>query len=571
MDISPLNSRYADSHALIIGIDKYKTAPPLSFAVSDAEAVADILKKQFGFPEKNVHFLTDKKATQSSIRQRFLSFASGGTDINDRVIVFFAGHGHTEPSSKGEVGFLVPYDGNPRDLSSMIRWDDLTRNADLIDAKHILFLMDACYGGLAITRAIRPGSMRFLKDMLLRRARQVLTAGKADEAVADSGGPLPDHSVFTGHLLEGLEGKAADNEGLITANGLMAYVYQKVGRDSNSQQTPHYGHLDGDGDMILSGFKLSEEQADEEKDQDILVSVPAVIQNGENVEAMTVIEKTKEYLAEERNKIKLHDLVSLQTRELLSLSAEDYFLQGAWSNEEFIERLKKYETIIADLCKIQALLAYWGSEIHRETLILPIKKISGRIKSQSGLTGWLALRWYPALLLLYASGIAAVAAGKYDNLRALMQMSVHEENRGRTTAIRRTVSALSEIHDAFKLLPGHERNYAPRSEYLFKFLQPMLDDLLFLGEDYESHFDVFEIFLALEHAEQYAREDYGRIWGPPGRFAWKRGALGQVIAEAEAQRDSWQPIKAGLFGGSFKKFKEISSEYQNMVSNLGWG
>jgi hypothetical protein len=38
---------------------------------------------------------------------------------------------------------------------------------------------------------------------------------------------------------------------VLTANGLMAYVYQKVGQDNRSQQTPHYGHLEGDGDFVL--------------------------------------------------------------------------------------------------------------------------------------------------------------------------------------------------------------------------------------------------------------------------------------------------------------------------------
>jgi hypothetical protein len=59
--------------------------------------------------------------------------------------------------------------------------------------------MDACYGGLAVSRDVQAGSSRFLKDMYQRFSRQVITAGKADEVVADTGGPLPNHSVFTGH------------------------------------------------------------------------------------------------------------------------------------------------------------------------------------------------------------------------------------------------------------------------------------------------------------------------------------------------------------------------------------
>lgn len=82
------------------------------------------------------------------------------------------------------------------------------------------------------------------------RAR-VLTAGKADETVADCGGPRPDHSIFTGHLLDALEGNAADGSGVISANAVMVYVYDHVGKDPHSRQSPHFGFLDGDGDFIF--------------------------------------------------------------------------------------------------------------------------------------------------------------------------------------------------------------------------------------------------------------------------------------------------------------------------------
>lgn len=78
----------------------------------------------------------------------------------------------------------------------------------------MLFLMDACYGGLALKRSIiPPGSMRFLKDMLQRYTRQVLTAGKPDEPVSDSGGARAGHSIFKSYLLDGLEGAAIPTGG----------------------------------------------------------------------------------------------------------------------------------------------------------------------------------------------------------------------------------------------------------------------------------------------------------------------------------------------------------------------
>jgi Caspase domain len=240
---------YDESWALVIGINDYQHTNPLEIARADAESIRDALVRDFKFPKKNVWTLLDKQATRAQIMEKFLSCEALAPD--DRLIVFFAGHGATVQSSRGPIGYLVPVDGKLSDKSSLIRWDDLTRNADIIPAKHILFIMDACYSGLAIQRTSSTGERRFVSDMLQRPSRQVITAGKADEVVSDGGGPTGNNSIFTGYLLEDLRGAAADKEGVITASNLMNFAYRKVATDSRSKQTPHFGHLDGDGDFIL--------------------------------------------------------------------------------------------------------------------------------------------------------------------------------------------------------------------------------------------------------------------------------------------------------------------------------
>jgi hypothetical protein len=241
---------YRNSWALVIGINAYQHVAPLSYACNDADAVAGSLINDLSFPENQLALLKDGVATKEAILHTYLRF-SESTGPDDRVLIFFAGHGTTFEGSRGQVGYLVPVDGDRDNKSTLIRWDDLTRNAELIPAKHILFIMDSCYSGLAIQRAILPGTERFLSDMLQRFSRQVITAGKADETVADGGGPQGNNSIFTGYLLEGLKGAAVDANRVLTANGLMAYVYQAVGQDNRSRQTPHYGHLEGDGDFVL--------------------------------------------------------------------------------------------------------------------------------------------------------------------------------------------------------------------------------------------------------------------------------------------------------------------------------
>ncbi|MGE8034686.1 caspase family protein [Lysinibacillus sp. NPDC093692] len=254
-------NKYSNSRAIIIGIDHYKHINDLSYACNDAVGIKKILIEKFDFEEENITLLLNEEATKSKIMFEFYQFRNDFVEVDDRIIFFYAGHGYTFEGQRGDIGVLVPHDGDINDFSSLIRWDDLTRGSDLIRAKHILFIMDACYSGLAITRSLSTGSTRFLKDMLRRSSRQVITAGKANEVVADSNGPIPGHSIFTGHLLQGLEGNAANLEGIITANNLMAYVYDKVSKDQYSQQNPHYGFILGDGDFVFKAPILDTEIA----------------------------------------------------------------------------------------------------------------------------------------------------------------------------------------------------------------------------------------------------------------------------------------------------------------------
>ncbi|MFL6417641.1 MAG: caspase domain-containing protein [Bryobacteraceae bacterium] len=262
---------YDQSWALVIGINAYRHANPLEVARADAESIRDALIREFKFPKRNVCTLLDKQATRTRIMEKFLSYESLGRD--DRLVFFFAGHGSTVQSSRGPIGYLVPVDGKLHDKSSLIRWDDLTRNADIIPAKHILFIMDACYSGLAIQRSGSAGERRFVSDMLQRSSRQVITAGKADEVVADGGGLTGNNSIFTGYLLEGLAGAAADAEGVITGSNLMNFAYRKVATDPRSKQTPHFGHVDGDGDFIFS--TPAGETIDKTSGKDFLVKTVA--------------------------------------------------------------------------------------------------------------------------------------------------------------------------------------------------------------------------------------------------------------------------------------------------------
>lgn len=237
-----VSSAYQNSWAVVIGIDDYAKWPKLQYAARDAQAIRETLVGRFGFASERVLSLSNGDATRNNILALFHD-RLGHADLkrDDRVFVFFAGHGATRKLSSGRnLGYIIPVDSDPQQLASdAIPMTELQNIAESLNAKHVLFVMDACYSGLGLTRG---ASTSFLRDNARRIGRQMLTAGGGDQLVAD-GGPNG-HSVFTWTLLQALAGKADLNgDGLITATELAAYIAPAV--SSVSQQTPAFGSLPG--------------------------------------------------------------------------------------------------------------------------------------------------------------------------------------------------------------------------------------------------------------------------------------------------------------------------------------
>jgi peptidoglycan/xylan/chitin deacetylase (PgdA/CDA1 family)/tetratricopeptide (TPR) repeat protein len=239
---------YRESWAVIIGINDYQNWPKLRYAVNDANGIEEILVNRFGFQRDHIRKLVNGDATRQRIMQVLGDELSDSRKVQreDRVFFFFAGHGATRTLEDGrQIGFIVPVDADQSNYySTAISMTTLREASDLIPAKHVYFVMDSCYSGLAMTRGGGEFSKdrSYLEEITRRTARQILTAGGAEQQVADDG--PGGHSVFTWAVLQGLEGQAdLDGNGVITASELGAYVSPIV--SSFARQTPAVGNLVG--------------------------------------------------------------------------------------------------------------------------------------------------------------------------------------------------------------------------------------------------------------------------------------------------------------------------------------
>jgi formylglycine-generating enzyme required for sulfatase activity/uncharacterized caspase-like protein len=228
---------YTASYALVIGASAYTHWPLLPGVQQDVREVTAVLQAQ-GF-----HVELVRDPTRDALQRAFESFiARYGQQENHRLLIYFAGHGHTMKQAYGaEMGYLVPIDAPlPQRDEAGFRAQALDMHlienyARRIQAKHVLFLFDSCFSGsvFSLSRAIP----EYIQYKTSEPVRQFITSGSANEQV-------PDVSIFRQQLVAGLRGEAdVDGDGYVTGAELGEFLQKRVVNYSNNTQQPQYGKL----------------------------------------------------------------------------------------------------------------------------------------------------------------------------------------------------------------------------------------------------------------------------------------------------------------------------------------
>ncbi len=230
---------YSASYALVVGVSIYTGGwPSLPGVKEDVRAVQEALQTQ-GF---QVTMVLDP--TKAQLEEAFAKFISAyGGDKDHRLLVYFAGHGHTiRPQYGGNpLGYLVPQDApNPHDDPNgfkrlALSMQRIEEYALTIDAKHVLFLFDSCFSGslFALTRAVP----EHISYKTAQPVRQFITSGDENEQV-------PDKSIFREQLIAALRGEADTNgDGYVTGTELGEFLQNRVVNYSREGQHPQYGKI----------------------------------------------------------------------------------------------------------------------------------------------------------------------------------------------------------------------------------------------------------------------------------------------------------------------------------------
>ncbi|HEY6290934.1 MAG TPA: caspase family protein [Terriglobia bacterium] len=228
-------------YALVIGNNNYRYLPKLQTAVSDANAMAQLLHDQYGFATQVL-----QNATRNAILTALNEYRRTLPE-NSNLLIYYAGHGHHDPDT--DKAYWLPVDAQSDNNDNWVSADDITADVKALPSLHVLIISDSCYSG-ALTRsvdaAINPRERSvYLAKMEKSKSRSLMSSG-SDEPVADGG--AAGHSVFAGALLDSL--RQIDPDEFTAAELFQRFVQPAVA--GGSDQLPQYspirnsGHAFGD-------------------------------------------------------------------------------------------------------------------------------------------------------------------------------------------------------------------------------------------------------------------------------------------------------------------------------------
>lgn len=233
--------------AVIIGNNQYRDPkgqwPNLQTAVSDAIAVSQLLKNNYGF--------TDVTLIENASRRDILvalSELNRKVMPNDSVLVYYAGHGYLDPETKR--GYWVPVDAQGRDQTTFLRNSTIRdeMNSIATRGRHTLLIADSCFSGSLLrsgTRGIPTNisAEKYYEKVAQKKSVQIMAAGGVE--YVDDDYQTSGHSPFTYFLLNELK---HNNSPLLTVSELSQNVEKAVA--NNVSQVPESGVLQGAGDEL---------------------------------------------------------------------------------------------------------------------------------------------------------------------------------------------------------------------------------------------------------------------------------------------------------------------------------
>ena len=285
----------------------------------------------------------------------------------------------------------------------------------------------------------------------------------------------------------------------------------------------------------------------------------------------------KRFMSEHKFRIQHEDLILSEVERVeQNIGQEKFPTHGRLpiDTQSLTQRVRAYEGHMASLTAMAVQAGYWAEPQHYPSWTKTIARLSTVHRQSGGTVTLLDFQKYPASLLLYCLGIAAVEAGKLDFLRELCETAIAREHHEDKIAVQLLPSGcLLEYSDDAKNLEGMGRIYAPLANWIYQTCRPLFNRLIPNDTHFMYVFDKLEILLALSFGKNSDR-DPSWHWIPPGPFGYRHSNRTKILGEIEnslANKKETSPfVTASLFGETEEACRKQIELFKTFVQKLNW-
>jgi tetratricopeptide (TPR) repeat protein len=235
--ISKSSVTHEQTYAVVIGISDYqdKDIPDLQYADKDALAFAGFLQSPAGgsLDEDHLKVLINEEATVAQFATA-LDWLWEVVKENDKVIIYFSGHGDVERKSLTQPGFLLCWDAPARvymagGTFALPMLQEVISTLSIQNKAKVIVITDACRSGKLSGSAVNGANITGA-NLAKQYANEIKILSCQPEEYSIEGLQWGGgRGAFSYHLLDGLSGLADDNtDGHVSLKEIGRYLEDRV-------------------------------------------------------------------------------------------------------------------------------------------------------------------------------------------------------------------------------------------------------------------------------------------------------------------------------------------------------
>lgn len=292
-----------------------------------------------------------------------------------------------------------------------------------------------------------------------------------------------------------------------------------------------------------------------------------------NMSHEVMMARVKKYLSSKQYDIEFADIIEKWGTEAYNRITEVAHYNFGLTKNAFDHYLEIHLRAVAPLLNAAILTIRWGKEWHIKLYGDILVKLCTKplINGEFIREGTQYLHALAPMLLLNTIGIACVKYGRFKELNNILSLSVPAGNLigFYREPLLSLLSGTYWTYETWNNLMG-ANYYYPFSFFFLKQLDSIFKDYFITDSEYENVFYMWEHLRSLLYG--YNKCYLVEFSVPMGNFfrqrmEYKMRSKGQepytlFFEEADKLKNNWEPIKQGMFGGSYDNYKQTYDQVE---------